>query len=47
MLVSNENGKTQWKSLKPINLDLLNKSETPTPINLTNLFEGVHLAEEN
>ena len=42
ILVSNENGKTQWKSSKSINPDLLNKPETPTPINLTNRFESLH-----
>ena len=30
MLTSNENGKTQWKSSKSINPDLLDKPETPT-----------------
>ena len=47
ILISNENGKTQWKSSKLLNPDLLNKPETPTPINLTNRFESLHVAEEN
>ena len=34
MLTSNKNGKTQWKSLNSINLDVLGKPETSTPINL-------------
>ena len=33
MLIPNENGKAQWKSSKSINSDLLDKPETPTPIN--------------
>ena len=33
MLIPNENGKPQWKSSKSINSDLLDKPETPTPIN--------------
>ena len=47
MLLPNENGKTQWKSSKSINLDLQDKPEIPTPINLTNRFESLHIAEEN
>ena len=47
MLLSNENGKTQWKSSKSINPDLQDKPEIPTPINLTNRFESLHIAEEN
>ena len=47
MLTSNENRKTQWKSSKSINPDFLDKIETPTPINLTNRFECLHVAEEN
>ena len=47
MLISIENGKTQWKSSKLIDLDLLDKPGTPTPINLTNRFESLHVAEEN
>ena len=46
MLKSNENGKTQWKSSKSTNPDF-DKPETPTPINLTNQFESLHIAEEN
>ena len=46
MLSSNENEKTKWKSSKTINPDLLDKPETPTPINLTNRFESAHVAEE-
>ena len=42
MLISNENGKTQWKSSKSINPGLLGK-----PINLTNWFESLHVADEN
>ena len=45
--LKNENGKTQWKSSKSINRDLLDKPETPTPINLTNRFESFHVAEKN
>ena len=47
MLISNENGKTQQKSSKSINPDLLGKPGTPKPINLTNLFESLHVEEEN
>ena len=47
MLISNKNGNTQWKSSKLINPDLLDKPETPTPVNLTNRFESLHVAEEN
>ena len=47
MLISNENGKTQWKSSKSINRDLLDKPEIPTHINLTNRFESPYVAEEN
>ena len=47
MLISIENGKTQWKSSKLINPDLLDKPGTPTPINITNRFESLHVAEEN
>ena len=47
VLISNENGKTQWKSSKSINPDLLDKPETPTHINLTNRFESPHVAVEN
>ena len=36
MLISNENGNIQYKSSKQINLDFLDKPETPTPINLRN-----------
>ena len=36
ILISNENGKIQWKSLKSKNPYFLDKAETPTPINLTN-----------
>ena len=36
MLISNKNGKTQWISSKSMNPDLLDKPETPAPINLTN-----------
>ena len=47
MLLSNENGKTQWESSKSINPDLLHNPEISTPITLTNLFESLHVAEEN
>ena len=47
MLTSNKNGKTQWKSSKSINPDFLDKPGTQTPINLTNRFESLHVAEEN
>ena len=40
MLISNQNGKTQWKSSKSINPDLLDKLETLTTINLTKRFES-------
>ena len=43
----NKNRKTQWKSLKSIYQDHLDKPETPTPINLTNRFESLHVTEEN
>ena len=46
-LISNENRKTQRKSWKSINPDLLDKTETPTRSNLTNRFESLHVAEEN
>ena len=47
MLTPNENGKTQWKSSKSINPDFLDKPETLTPINLTNCFKSLHVAEKN
>ena len=47
MLSSNENRMTQWKYSKPLNPDLLDKPETPTPIKSTNRFESLHIAEEN
>ena len=47
MLTSNENGNTHWKSSKSINSNLLDKSETPTSINLTNRFESRHVEEKN
>ena len=31
----------------PINTDLLDKPETPSPINLTNRFESLHVAEKS
>ena len=34
----------EWKSSKSINPDFLDKPETPTPINLTNRFERLHVA---
>ena len=43
----NKNRKTQWKSSKSIYQDLLDKPETPTPINLTNRFESLHVTEQN
>ena len=30
-----------------MNPDILHKPETPTPINLTNQFESLYVAEEN
>ena len=45
--ISNENRKTQRKSWKSINPDLLDKTETPTRSNLTNRFESLDVAEEN
>ena len=33
--------------LKVINPNLLDKPGTPTPINLTNRFQSLHVAEEN
>ena len=47
MLLSNENGKSQWKSLKSKNPDFLDKPETLTLINLKNRFERFHVGEEN
>ena len=45
--ISSETGKTQRKSSKSKSPDLLDKPETPTPINSTNRFESLHVAEEN